>query len=65
MQGELQHSKSEAGMLSFSESLGKKICKLISSLDIEHLDPLLLNALTDDEVAHCNVLGLLVVSRVQ
>ena len=51
-------------MLSLSESLGKKICKLLSSLDIKHLDPLLFNALTDEEVTHCNVLGLLVVSRV-
>ena len=51
-------------MLSFSESVGKKICKLFSSLDIKHLDPLLFNALTDEEVMHCNVLGLLVVSRV-
>ena len=59
-----QHSKSEAGMLSFSESFGKKICKLLSSLDIKHLDPLLFNALTDEEVTHCNVLGLLVISRV-
>ena len=51
-------------MMSFSESLGKKIYKLLSSLDIKHLDSLLLNALTDEEVTHCNVLGLLVISRV-
>ena len=60
-----QHIKSEAGMLSFSESLGKKICKLFSSLDIKHLDLLLLNALADEEVTHSNMLGLLVFSRVR
>ena len=59
-----QHSKSEAGMLSLSESLGKKICKLLSSLDTKHLDLLLFNMLTDEEVTHCNVLGLFVISRV-
>ena len=51
-------------MLSFSKSLGEKICKLFSSLDITHLGLLLLNALADEEVPHCNVLGLLVISRV-
>ena len=30
----------------------------------QHLDLLLFNALMDEEVMHCNVLGLLVVSRV-
>ena len=67
--GELQrqsgpYSESEAGMLSLSKSFGKKICKLFSRLDIKHLDPLLFNALTDEEVMHCNVLGILVASRV-
>ena len=51
-------------MLSSSESLGKKICKLLCSFNIKHLDLLHLNALTDEEVTHCNVLGLLVISRV-
>ena len=63
-----QHSESEAGMLSFSKSFGKKIRKLFSSLDIKHLDPLLFNALMDEDIMHCNhecnVLGLLVVNRV-
>ena len=32
--GVTQHSKSEANMLSFSESLGEKICTLFSSLGL-------------------------------
>jgi hypothetical protein len=59
-----QHSESETGMLSSSESLGKKICKLLRSFNIKHLDLLHLNALTDEEITHCNVLRLLVIRRV-
>ena len=61
--GVTRHSESEAGMLSFSESFGEKICKLLSSLNIKHLDPLLFNAPADGEIAHCNMLGLLVIHR--
>ena len=51
-------------MLSFSESFGEKICKLLSSFNIKHLDLLPFNVLADEEIAHSNVLGLLVIRRV-
>ena len=51
-------------MLSFSESFGKTICKLLISLDLKHLDSLLLSTMADEEVTHYNVLGLLVIRRV-
>ena len=51
-------------MLSSSESLGKKIRKLLRSFNIKHLDLLHLNALTDEEITHRNVLRFLVIRRV-
>ena len=45
-----QTRESEAGMLSLRESLGEKIRKLLSILDIKHLDSLLFDALADEEI---------------